>query len=95
MIQIMVEYDNKTLLPLLVVAFHFLNPIIYGMTEVTLVDNDSIFGALISNVATVHGLLKNELGLFYHSHVKLKDDVLPLAWWKFHETWFPSVSFVV
>ncbi len=91
----MAEYDNKTLLPLLVVSFHFLNPIIYGMIKVALGDNDSIFGALILNVATVHGLLKNELGLFYHSHVKLKDDVLPLTWWKSHETRFPNVSFVV
>jgi hypothetical protein len=30
MIQIVVEYDNKTLLPLLVVAFHFLNPTTNG-----------------------------------------------------------------
>jgi len=95
MIQIMAKYDNKTLLPLLVVAFHFLNPIIYGLIEVAPIDNDFMFGALISNVATLHGLLKNELGLFYHPHVKLEDDVLPLTWWKSHETWFPNVSFVV
>jgi hypothetical protein len=78
-----------------VATFHFLNPIIYGLTKVTLVDNDSIFGALISNVTTLHGLLKNELGLLCHSHVKLEDDVLPLIWWKSHKTWFPNVSFVV
>jgi hypothetical protein len=29
-IQVVVEYDNKTLLPILVVAFHFLNPTING-----------------------------------------------------------------
>jgi hypothetical protein len=90
----MAKYDNKTMLPLLVVTFHFLNPIIYGLTEVTLVDNDSIFGALISNVITLHGLLKNDLCLFYHLHVKLEDDVLPLTWWESHETQFPNVSFV-
>ncbi len=83
MIQIMAKYDNKTLLPLLVVVFHFVNPIIYGLIKVVLIDNDSIFGALTSNVTTLHGLLKNELGLFYYLHVKLKDDVLPLIWWKF------------
>jgi hypothetical protein len=35
------------------------------------------------------------LGIFYHLHVKQKDDVLPLTWWKSHETWFPNVFFVV
>jgi hypothetical protein len=40
------------------------------------------------------GLLKNELGLFYHSHVKQKDFVLPLTWWKSHDARFPNVSFV-
>ncbi len=32
MIQIVVEYDNKTLLPLLLASFHFLNPTIDGLT---------------------------------------------------------------
>ncbi len=32
MIQIVVEYDNKTLLPLLMVSFHFLNPTNDGLT---------------------------------------------------------------
>jgi hypothetical protein len=86
MIQIMAKYDNKTLLPLLVATFHFLNPIICGLTKVALVDDDSIFGALTSNVTTLHGLIKNELCLFNHLHVKLEDDVLPLTWWKSHET---------
>jgi hypothetical protein len=62
----MVEYDNKTLLPLLVVFFHFLNPTIDGLTKATLVDDDSISGTMTSNVATLHMLLKNELGLFHH-----------------------------
>jgi hypothetical protein len=90
-----VEYDNKTLLPLLVVTFHFLNPTIDGMAEVTLVDDDSIIGAMISNAATLHELLKNELGLFHHLHVKPKYLVLPLIWWKSHEAKFPNVSFLV
>jgi hypothetical protein len=94
-IQIVDEYDNKILLPLLVVSFHFLNPTIDGLAKVTLVDDDSIFGAITSNVATLHKLLKNELGLFHHSHVKLKDFVLPLAWWKSQEIEFPNASFVV
>jgi len=78
-IQIVAAYDKKIVLPLLVVTFHFLNPAIDGMAKVTLIDDDSIFGAMTSNVATLHKLLKNELGLFHHSHVKPEDFLLPLA----------------
>ncbi len=70
MIQIMVKYDSKTLLPLLVATFHFLNPTIDGLLKATPIDDDSIFGVMTSNVATMHELLRNELGLFY-LHVKL------------------------
>jgi len=92
-IQIMAEYHIKTLLQLLAVAFHFLNPTIGGLIKVTPVDDDSIFGAMTSNAIILHKLLKNELGLFHHSHVKPKDFVLPLAWWKFDETYLLNVSF--
>jgi hypothetical protein len=94
-IQIVVAYDKKIVLPLLVVTFHFLNPTIDGMAKATPIDDDSIFGAMTSNVATLHKLLKNESGLFHHSHVKPEDFLLPLAWWKSHEAEFPNVSFVV
>jgi hypothetical protein len=85
MIQIIVEYDSKTLLPLLAASFHFLNPTTNGLTEVAPIDDDSIFGAMTSNAITLHKLLKNELGLFCHLHVKPKDFVLPLIQWKSHE----------
>jgi hypothetical protein len=52
------------------------------------------FGVVTFNQDTIHGLLKNELTLFHHLHVKLKDYALPLTWWKSHETRFPNVSFV-
>ncbi len=52
---------------------HFLNPTNDGMIKTTLVDDDSIFGAMTSNVTTFHGFLKNELGSFYHLHVKPED----------------------
>jgi hypothetical protein len=61
MILIVVEYE-KTLLPLLVVVFHFLNPTIDGLAKTTPVDDDSNFGAMISNVVTLHKMQKNELG---------------------------------
>jgi hypothetical protein len=63
-----------------VAFFHFFNITIDGLSETTQVDDDSIFGAMISNVATLRMLLKNELGLFYHSHVKLEKFVLHLIW---------------
>jgi len=87
MIQIIVEYDNKILLPLLVAYFHFLNPTTDGRTQISpFDDDDSIFGAMTSNATIFHKLLKNELGLFCHLHLKPKDSVLPLSRWKSHET---------
>jgi hypothetical protein len=41
-IQIVVEYDNKILLPLLVATFHFLNPTINGLTKAAPIDDNSI-----------------------------------------------------
>lgn len=58
MIQTVAKYDSKILLPLLVVAFHFLNPTIDGLIKTTLVDDDSIFGALTSNATTLHGVVE-------------------------------------
>ncbi len=69
-IEIMVKYDSKTLLPLMVATFHFLNPTIDGLLKATPIDDDSIFGVMTSNATTLHKLLKNELGLF-HLHVKI------------------------
>jgi hypothetical protein len=60
-IQIVVEYDNKTILPLLVVAFHFLNPTSDGLVQATPIDDDSIFGVMTSNETTLQRLLENNL----------------------------------
>jgi hypothetical protein len=49
---------------------------------------------MASNEANLHGLLKNELGLFHHLPLKPKDCLLPLTWWKSHEIQFPNESFV-
>jgi hypothetical protein len=54
----MAKFYSKTLLPLLVVAFHFLNPTIDGLIKTTLVDDDFIFGAMISNATTLHGVVE-------------------------------------
>ncbi len=93
----MAKYDNKTLLLLLVATFRFLNSNFNDLIEVTPIDGDedSIFGVVTSNEVTLHGLLRNELNLFCHLHVKLKDSILPLTWWKIHDTQFSNVSIVV
>ncbi len=80
---------------LLVVAFQFQSLGIVGFTKPLMVDDDeSIFGAMASNEATLHGLLKNELSLFHCLHVKLEIYLLPLTRWNSHEIWFPNISFV-
>jgi hypothetical protein len=47
--------SNKTLMPLFVVSFKFLNPNTLGFIEPTLVanDDDTIFRAIISNKTTL------------------------------------------
>jgi hypothetical protein len=85
----MVEaYDNKNLLLLLVVVFLFLDPNFNGLIKAASVDGDedSIFGVVTSNEVTLHGLLRNQLNLFRYLHVKPKDSMLPLTWWKIHES---------
>ncbi len=85
----LVEYDNMSLMPLLVVAFKIQNLNVIGLSKVVITDDDElIFGAVASNEATFHGLLKNELGLFYHLPMKLEDCLFPLTWWKSHEIRF-------
>jgi hypothetical protein len=78
---------------LLVASFQFLNRNFDGLIETTQIDGDgdSIFGA----TNTLHELLINEFNLFCHLHVKPKDFMLPLTWWKIHEAQFPNVFFVV
>jgi hypothetical protein len=71
-IQIVVEYNILTLMPLLVATFQFQNLSIKPL----MVDDASIFGAMISNEITLHELLENELALFQHLHVKPPDCLL-------------------
>jgi uncharacterized integral membrane protein len=81
------------MMPLLVVTFKFLNLGIDGLIELTLIhDNDgSIFGVVTSREVTLQGLLKNELFLFWHLHVKLEDFMLPLIWLKSHEAQISNI----
>jgi hypothetical protein len=89
------EFDNKSLMPLLVAKFKILNLNVVGLLEAMFIDDDeSIFEAMTSNEVTLHGLLKDELRLFHHLPMKLKDYLLPLTWWKSHEIQILNVSFV-
>jgi hypothetical protein len=69
------------------VVLRILNLDANGIIEPTIIDDDdeSIFGAMTSNEATLQGLLRNELSLIYHLLVKPKDIILPLIWWEIHE----------
>jgi hypothetical protein len=75
------------MMPLLVVTFKFLNLRINGLIEFTPIHDNagSIFGVVTSREVTLQGLLKNELSLFWHLHVKLEDFMLALIWSKSHE----------
>ncbi len=79
-IQIVVEYDFMTLMPLLVATFQFQNLNIVGSIKPLVVDDESIFGAMISNEIPLHELLENELSLFQHLHVKTQDFLVLLIY---------------
>jgi len=90
-----VEYDNRSLMPLLVVTFKIQNLSVVGLSKVVVIyDDELIFGVVASNEATFHGLLKHELGLFCHLPMKLEDYLFPLTWWKSHEIRFLIIFFV-
>lgn len=90
-----VESNNESLMPLLVVTIKIQNMGVVGLLEAIIIDDDeSIFGVVASNEVTLHGLLKNELGLFHHLPMKSEDYLLPLTWWKSHEIQFLNVFFV-
>jgi hypothetical protein len=79
-IQIVVEYDIMTLKPLLVATFQFQNLNIISPIKPLVVDDQSIFEAMISNEIPLHGLLENELSSFEYLHVKPQDCLLPLTY---------------
>jgi len=77
--EMVAEYDIKSLMLLVVVAFHLQNPSSIELTNALVVANEnSIFGLVTSNKATLKGLLKNEPSLFHRLHVKPKHFLLPL-----------------
>jgi hypothetical protein len=93
--EMVVEYDTKSLMPLVVACFHFQNPgFVEPIVALVVADEDSNFSLVTSNEATLQGLLKNELSSFRQLHVKLEHYLLPLTWWKSHGLEFPNIFFV-
>jgi hypothetical protein len=61
------EYNNKALMPLLLVVFLFQNLGIEPPFKPSTIDDDeSIFGEMTFSENIIHGLLKNEQTLFHH-----------------------------
>jgi len=64
--EMVAKYDTKSLMLLVVVAFHFQNLGYVDLTNaLVVVDEDSIFGPMTSNETIIERLLKTEL--FYFS----------------------------
>jgi len=93
--QVLVEYDKKNLVPLLVVVFKSFYPChLQTPLPNPLVLDDSLFGELACTKETREGLLKSKLSLFCQIVVSEEDLKSPLAWWKTHESQFPNVGFL-
>jgi hypothetical protein len=60
--EMVVEYETKSLMSLVVVAFHLQNlGSVDPIDALVVADEDSIFGSVTSTKETLCGLLKNEL----------------------------------
>ncbi len=93
---VVVEYDGKILIPLLVKCSHFLNLDVASTCTSTLdALLDSLFNIPISSTNANEGLFLAELFLFRCCAVNLNDDArAPLLWWKEHARLYPNVAFL-
>jgi hypothetical protein len=68
-IHMVLKCDTKSLMPLLMAIFQFLNFDVNGTIELTTIDDEeeSIFVAMISNEVTFQRLLRSELSLFHQN----------------------------
>jgi hypothetical protein len=77
-IHMVVEYDNRSLMPFLVATFKIQNLGVLGPSKAIIIDDDElIFWVMASNEVILHGWLKNELGLFRHLPMKSKTIYCP------------------
>ncbi len=99
-IPFVVEQDANVVIPLLMIVFEVLNPIVQacaievvGFGDFNEEDNN-IFGVGTCMEKSSHALVVGELSLFKRLYVTFITCVDPLTWWWIHETQFPNVSFL-
>jgi hypothetical protein len=100
---LVIEYDAKVVIPLMMIIFYVLNFIIQasatqvdgsyvGVTMVEEEDNKILcVGAFIEESSCA--LIAGELFLFKRLSIILTTCAGPLAWWHLHEIQFPNVGF--
>ncbi len=102
---LVIEYDAKVVIPLLMIIFYVLNPIV--QTSTTQVDgsyvkvivfeekDDNIFGVGAFVEESSCALVAGKLFIFKRLSIVLVAFVDPLARWHIHEIQFPNVGFLV
>jgi hypothetical protein len=98
---LVIEYDAKAVIPLLMIIFDVLNPIVQAFT--TQVDgsfvgvveekDNNIFGVGASTKEYSCALVVGELSLFRRLFIVLTTCVDPFASWCIHESQFLNVGF--
>jgi hypothetical protein len=93
------EYDANAVIPILMIMFEVLNPIVQACgAEVVgfgdfIEEDNNIYCVGASMEESSHALVVGELSLLGRLSISLATCVDPLAWWWIHETQFPNVSF--
>jgi len=92
---LVVEYDTKILIPLLVKCNHFLNLDVVGIcTSPSNGPSNSLFDTPILSTNANERLFLAQLFFFRHCVVNLSDDArAPLLLWKEHARLYPNVAF--
>jgi hypothetical protein len=102
---LIIEYDAKAVIPLLMIIFDVLNPIV--QTFATQVDgsyvevivfekkDNNIFGVGAFVEESSCALVVGKLSIFKRLSIILVAFADPLSWWHIHETQFPNVGLLV
>ncbi len=97
-INIMNEYDRRTLYPMFLKCYHHLHPMIESIecVDQTIYEDCSldIFQQTASISEPTKELVTRKLLIFKHYQVDPKDIMCLLQWWGKHETMFPIVGFL-
>jgi hypothetical protein len=103
-IYLAIEYDAKVVIPLLIIIFYVLNPIIQAFTTqvdgsyvgaiVVEKEDNNIFGVVVSIEESSYFFVVKELSLFKRLFIVPTTCVDPLAWWCIHEIQVPNATFL-